>query len=118
MADLTGTWRVAAVDGADAGPDPERAPWLTFDGDGQVYGFAGVNRVRGTWTLDGDTVTFGPLVTTLMAGPEPAMRLEAALTRLLDGPLTLTESGGARVLRAADGRAVTLTDDPPAASLA
>jgi heat shock protein HslJ len=53
-----------------------------------------------------------------MAGPEPAMRLEAALTRLLDGALTLTESGGARVLRAADGRAVTLTDDPPAASLA
>lgn len=118
MAELTGTWRVAQVSGADVGGDPERAPWLTFDGDGQVYGFAGVNRVRGTWSVDGDTVTFGPMVTTLMAGPEPAMQLESALTRLLDGPLTVSESDGAIRLGAADGRSATLTDDPPAAALA
>ncbi|MDM7854070.1 META domain-containing protein [Cellulomonas alba] len=118
MVDLTGTWRVAEVSGADAGTDPERAPWLTFDGDGQVYGFAGVNRVRGTWAREGDTVTFGPLVSTLMAGPEPAMELESALTRLLDGPLTVAEADGSLVLRAPDGRAATLTDDPPAAALA
>lgn len=118
MADLTGTWRVARVSGADADPDPERAPWLTFDGDGQVYGFAGVNRVRGTWSRDGDTVTFGPLVTTLMAGPEPAMRLEYALTRLLDGTVTVGEAEGALELAAPDGRTATLTDDPPATALA
>jgi len=115
MTDLTGTWRVVQVSGADVGPEPERAPWLTFDGDGQVYGFAGVNRVRGTWTVDGDTVMFGPMVTTLMAGPEPAMRLESALTGLLAGTLTVGAVDGGVVLSAADGRSATLTDDSPAA---
>ena len=27
--------------------DEQHRPWLTFDGDGQVFGMAGVNRVRG-----------------------------------------------------------------------
>ena len=43
---------------------------------GQLYGMSGVNRVRGTWTLEpgtggtGGRLVVGPLVSTLMAGPD------------------------------------------------
>ena len=47
---------------------------------------AGVNRVRGTWELDGDALTFGPVVSTLMAGPPDAMTCEQQVLRLLGEP--------------------------------
>jgi len=87
MLRLVGTWQVTAVGGADVPPDSPHAPWLTFDGDGQVYGMSGVNRVRGTFVVEGETVTFGPMASTMMAGPDDAMRVEAAVLATLAGPL-------------------------------
>ena len=40
MVDLAGTWRFTAVLGADVSAGLRSAPFLTFDGDGQVYGDA------------------------------------------------------------------------------
>ncbi|RHA38506.1 META domain-containing protein [Cellulomonas rhizosphaerae] len=92
---LVGTWTVTAVTGATVPADDRHRPWLTFDGDGQVYGMSGVNRVRGTWSVEGDVLTFGPLASTMMAGPPDAMTLEHALHTLLAGPLTLHTADGA-----------------------
>jgi len=89
MLRLVGTWQVTAVGGSDVPPDSPHAPWLTFDGDGQVYGMSGVNRVRGTFAVDADTVTFGPMASTMMAGPDDATRVESSLLRALAQPLTL-----------------------------
>lgn len=74
--------------------DADRAAELTFDGDGQVFGSGGVNRLRGTWSIEDDVLRFGPMVSTLMAGPPAAMRQEAELLRLLGGPLALRTPGG------------------------
>jgi len=90
MVDLAGTWRFAALEGADIDGAQHATPWLTFDGDGQVFGLAGVNRVRGTWRLDAQTLTFGPVVSTLMAGPPDAMTREQQVLRLLGEPVTVT----------------------------
>lgn len=113
MLRLVGQWRVdvrtqtpAVVDeapsvppgGDHSAPEPARVASLTFEGDGQVYGTGGVNRLRGTWSVDGDTLTFGPVASTLMAGPPAAMHQEAELLRLLHEPLEL---------RAPDGTPVT-----------
>ncbi|MBD8060398.1 META domain-containing protein [Cellulomonas sp. JH27-2] len=87
MHSLVGTWSVTAVSGADIPQDAAHQPWLTFDGDGQVYGMSGVNRVRGTFVVEGETVTFGPMASTMMAGPDDAMRVEAAVLATLAGPL-------------------------------
>src|SRR4051794_25983015 len=116
MVDLAGTWRFTTLDGAELEGPRRATPWLTFDGDGQVFGMAGVNRVRGTWRLEGDTLTFGPVVSTLMAGSPESMACEQAVLRLLGDPATVTTpaddtlaldgSGAARLVRdaAAGGR--------------
>ena len=109
MMRLVGSWEIKVVPGVALPADPGHRPWLTFDGDGQVYGLGGVNRFRGTWSIDGDELTFGPLVSTLMAGPPDAMAIESALHRLLAEPLTL---------HTADGASATSSDpidDPSAA---
>lgn len=80
--------------GGDA-HEPARTPSLTFDGDGQVFGTSGVNRLRGTWSIDGDHLQFGPMASTLMAGPPEAMQREAAMLRLLGEELVLHSADGA-----------------------
>jgi heat shock protein HslJ len=109
MVDLAGTWRFTELEGAQVEGPRRTTPWLTFDGDGQVFGLAGVNRVRGTWVLDRDTLTFGPVVSTLMAGPPDAMECERQVLRLLgdevrvstpdDDTLVLGGAGSARLVR-------------------
>ena len=64
------------------------------DDTGQVFGLAGVNRVRGTWRLDGPTLTFGPVVSTLMAGPPDAMTRERQVLRLLGEPVRVSAPDG------------------------
>ena len=89
MVDIAGTWRFTALEGAEIEGADRATPWLTFDGDGQVFGLAGVNRVRATWRLDAQTLTFGPVVSTLMAGPPDAMTRERQVLRLLGEPATV-----------------------------
>ncbi|MEZ0449820.1 META domain-containing protein [Cellulomonas sp. ICMP 17802] len=114
MVDLAGTWRFTALEGAEVAGARRTTPWLTFDGDGQVFGMAGVNRVRGTWVLDGDTLTFGPVVSTLMAGPPDAMACEQAVLRLLGGAVAVSTPDGDTLALDGEGSA-RLVRDPAAA---
>jgi len=64
--------------------------------DGQISGSGGVNSYGGPCQLGpGDAFSAGPLAATAMAGPEPAMRAEAAYFTLL---------GEARFYTMADGK--------------
>ena len=47
--------------------DAQNSPSLVFAEDGTVTGTDGCNRLMGSWTADGDTVEFAPLVSTRMA---------------------------------------------------
>ena len=72
--------------------------------DGRISGNSGVNNYSGPYTLStGGAVSVGPLVSTEMAGSEPAMRAEGAYMQLLgqantykasNGKLTLYDRGG------------------------
>ena len=62
------------------------APTLQFKA-GRVEGFAGCNRLAGSYTIDGERLTFGSLLGTLMACPEPAMSIETAFKKALSGTL-------------------------------
>ena len=99
---LHGTWQVRHLDGRALADGLQGPAWLTLEGDGVVFGYAGVNRVRGTWRLDGATLSFGPVVATRMAGPDEATETETAVLGLLG-------TGGA--VTAGDGRATVLTTD-------
>ena len=114
MVDLAGTWRFTALEGAQVDGARRATPWLTFDGDGQVFGLAGVNRVRGTWRLDGATLTFGPVVSTLMAGPPEAMTCEHRVLELLGGPVEVA-APDADTLELSGAAQARLVRDPHAA---
>ena len=104
MADPTGTWRLVLLDGRRPAADTRGPVTLTFDGDGVVYGMAGVNRVRATWALDeDDRLTLGPVVSTLRYGPPGAMETERALLALLGEPMALAVDDGGMRLVAEDG---------------
>ncbi len=116
MVELSGrTWGLVRLgDDVVPGDLPVRSrPQLTFDGDGQVYGTGGVNRLRGTYTLDGAVLRFGPLATTMMAGIGEHMAREATFLAFLDGELTVQDAGPGQVrLTDASGTVAELLEDP------
>jgi len=76
---------------------------------GQISGHSAVNTYGGPYRVGpGDAFSTGPLASTEMAGPKPAMRAETAYLTLLgqarsfkmaDGRLTLYDEGGNESLR-------------------
>ena len=71
------TWTLVELEGATI--EDEHAPNLVFDlEESRVAGTGGVNRVLGTFALAQGELRFGPLATTLMAGPEEMMQRERA----------------------------------------
>ncbi len=76
--------------------------------DGKISGRGGVNSYGGSYTVGpGDAFATGPLASTRMAGPEPAMRAESGFMQLLgqaksykrsDVRLTLYDAGGNELL--------------------
>ena len=113
MADPTGTWRLVLLAGRPPARDTHGPVTLTFDGDGMLYGMAGVNRVRATWSSDeDDQLAVGPLVSTMMAGPADAMATERELLALLSQPLAAAvDDGGLRLVGQDGTEAVLVLDD-------
>jgi len=103
------SFRVAAIDGVPTLPTPVAD--LEFGADGRVVGCATVNRLFGPYTLDGATLTCGPLAGTMMAGPPEAMDQEQRLHRALDRPLKVVVTGDGSV-ELHEGDAVALLLEP------
>lgn len=95
-AEEVGQWRVLAVGSTEA---PERVvATLTLTDDGQVTGRGGVNIFGGTYVRVGDGIEFGPLMATLMAGPEPAAQFEGKLFASLAGRCVVRAEGDTLLL--------------------
>ena len=93
---------VTTVSGRDV-----RTITLKFDGSGNISGFGGVNNYFGTCTMDGTTISIGPVGSTKMAGSGSLMTLEQLYFNLLnsatgvglsDDSLSLTNNEGKVVL--------------------
>ena len=84
-ASLVGAWKLEsygpAASPAPAVPDVEAG--LTFNEDGTITGNSGCNGFGGDYSVDGDQVTFGQIVSTLMACDDPRMAQEEAVHRVL-----------------------------------
>jgi heat shock protein HslJ len=71
----------------------------------QVSGSGGVNSYFGHYERDGDGgFSAGPIGSTMMAGPEAAMKAEAAYVQRLDAATSYAVSGDTLVLKDADGK--------------
>ncbi len=98
---LVGAWKLSAygpadaltpaVEGVDAG--------LTFSDDGKVSGTSGCNGLGGDYAVDGNQITFGEFVSTLMACDEPIMAQEDAAHRILTGTATYEIEGDALTIK-------------------
>lgn len=93
---LTG-WSVDSI-------DPSSVTITAKFADGQISGNSGVNSYGGSYTVGpGGSIALGPLAMTEMAGPEPAMRAEAAYQTLLAQARSFRLSGTALILLDAGG---------------
>lgn len=84
-------WGIAAIDGEAVAPAEDYV--LQF-GEGRIHGQAGCNRFSGPYAEAGRTLTPGAIMATRMACPEPRMRHEAKMLRLLSGPVRYTYPDG------------------------
>jgi heat shock protein HslJ len=93
---LVGAWQLEAIGAAGAAGDVTST--VTFAEDGQVRGGGGVNRFGGPYRVEGDIVELGPLFSTRMAGPEPAMDQERRFLAALSGRRPFATTSGAPVI--------------------
>jgi heat shock protein HslJ len=92
---LLGSWKLTgygpaeapfpAVEGVEAG--------LSFNQDGTVSGTSGCNGLGGDYIVDGDKITFGEFVSTLMACDDPIMTQEEAAHQVMTGIAAFTIEG-------------------------
>jgi heat shock protein HslJ len=74
---LEGTsWTLVEIDGRE--PAGDTVPTIAFDEAGNVSGSAGCNTFMGTPTIEGSSISMGPLGTTRMACAGAAGLLETA----------------------------------------
>ncbi|MEU3773584.1 META domain-containing protein [Streptomyces sp. NPDC032472] len=111
-APLTATaWTVTGLISGDVSSLPagaDRKAVFTLGADSTASGTLGCNRFSAPVTVEGSTLTFGPLVTTRMACTGPVGDLERTLTELFaGGPLTWRIQADILTLTAADGRGLT-----------
>lgn len=93
---LEGSWKLETLNGAPA--DPAVASTLTMN-DGKANGNAGVNQFNGDYNAPSNGVlTFGTLATTMMAGPDNAMKQEQDFLKALADTKKFTTEDGALVL--------------------
>jgi heat shock protein HslJ len=115
--DLVGrTFVVSSVGGVGALAAPTAV--LTFGTDGRLYGRGTVNRVNGSYELDGDALTIGPMMSTMMAGPPEAMAQEHRLLAALGERCVVRQVPDGIELVAADGSTTRLRETGPQDALA
>jgi heat shock protein HslJ len=85
------------------GAMPDAAFTATFADDGTVSGSSGCNTFSGSYTVDGDSMSFGPLAATQMACAEDVMTQEAGVLGALGRVTSFTIQGNELTLLGEDG---------------
>jgi heat shock protein HslJ len=104
--DLSGTrWLLTDLNGA--APIAGTVPTLEFGANGQASGNSSCNQYFGSFAIDGDTLNFGQLGSTMMGCEEPVMQQEtsflqtlgtAAIFSVADDTLTITTAADATLV--------------------
>jgi heat shock protein HslJ len=111
---LEGKWLLADLNGGGAPAVPVELEFDPGDQDtSRVAGSSGCNRFTGAWKQDGTKLTLGPLASTMMACPPPAMAVERKFLGVLQA-VTLVDyqADGMVRLKAPDGRLLLLKRPP------
>lgn len=101
---LDGTsWQLSKLNGLApvAGGDVT----LEFTGD-RMSGSGGINSLTGSYTVQGGTISFGQVASTMMAGPEDLMQQESTFLQALNTVTTYRIEAGTLVLTSPAGELV------------
>ncbi len=101
---LLGTWDVTSyADGNSVVSTPEDVRLEVVFGLASVGGFSGCNSFSGTYGTNGNYVRISRLATTRVACEEPAMTVEAAFLKALEGTSFIDRQGDNMLLTDRDG---------------
>jgi heat shock protein HslJ len=82
---------------------PDVPTSLDIGKDGKMSGNVGCNSFSGDYKVNGSQITFGPVVSTLMACPDPVMKQEAAVLKVFSGTANFKVDAGSIVITSEDG---------------
>ena len=105
-------WQVTSVAGQD--PLDDHPITFEFDTEGNIAGDASCNRFGGTCTIEGNTMTVGPLRSTRRACEPEVMQQEQKFLALLGACTTWSLEGDELVLTAPDGEIKAKRTEPAA----
>lgn len=109
---LAGTWRLVSYgppeNPAPAAPDVDTS--ITFSEDGKLEGNVGCNGFGGDYTVEGDRITFGQLVSTLMFCEGPVGDQETITLNVFVESVPFVIEGNRVTIIAADGSAVVVLE--------
>lgn len=111
------TWQLNSVNNGRNGVIsalPGTQVTASFGADGSVAGSAGCNTYRGSYTLDGNSLSVGPLATSRMACAPPIMEQESQFLEALQATATFAFVSGQLWLRDANGSTQVIFAPPPA----
>jgi heat shock protein HslJ len=107
-ASVVGDWKLVSY-GSPANPTPA-APdvdtSIVFGADGKVNGNVGCNGFGGDYAVDGNTITFDQIVSTLMFCEGPVGDQETTTLNVFAGSTTFVLDGDTLTITSADGSSV------------
>jgi heat shock protein HslJ len=104
MEEISGTYVVSSINGTDYSLNKLT---IQFEENSKtVSGFSGCNRFTGTYTLEEDSITFGPLASTRMACQEEKNNMEQEMITTLSGVNTFSIKGQELILL--NGKSIVL----------
>ncbi len=107
---LVGEWTLVSygdpASPTPAAPDVETS--INFGADGKLVGDVGCNAFNGGYEVDGDKITFGPLVSTLMFCEGPAGEQETAVFNVFFETTSFALDGDTLTITSADGSSVVV----------
>ena len=107
-ASIIGDWKLVSygspADLKPAAPDVDTS--IVFGADGKVNGNVGCNGFGGDYTVEGNTVTFGQIVSTLMFCEGPVGDQETTTLNVFAGSATFVMDGDTLTITSTDGSSV------------
>jgi heat shock protein HslJ len=77
--------------------------FIDFGEDGELTGNVGCNSFGGDYEVEGNQITFGSIISTLMACEEPINQQESAVLKTFTGTATYDLSGDTLTITSEDG---------------
>ncbi len=103
---LEGRWQITSVKGVDE-LDSSKTELAVME-DGRIGMSVGCNRMTSKPSIDGDTITFGPIAATMMACPPPFDELEKQFVQGLEATGLYALDSDGNLLDFLDGDGVSV----------